>query len=363
MKNAQTWISAASVLLGGLVRLLSAAGVFVCMVCVLGCEENPSRKEEPVPAEGKESSLVGSLEKLRSAWDSEKAPEWPIVELLAVLCEKAYLAPEEAEKAFHTLGLEQVRPVTAESMVGYVVWAADVAVVVFRGTDDQADWLVNLDCRTAETPHGTIHKGFYEAYHATPNPQQSLRSQILARLKEGAPKYLWITGHSLGGALALVCAYDLIENEKFPVNGVLTFGQPMVVQPQLGEYLDQLLVRRYTYFVNGKDIVPRVPPTYVHCGARIWFHDGQIERFAPLRSPSRIAPLKGLPQEDALVPMSPEEFEQLKAALRKADRISRGTSLKGNLPWLRDHAIENYRERVHTALDAEASAESDSQMK
>ncbi len=372
MQPALTWIRPAW--LRGHRSPWLLVGVFAWILCCLGCQPPPARKVEPVPPDSKDSPPRHSLEKLRGEWDSEKAPDWQIVELLALMCQNAYLPPKEseqtpknpqasqnAEQAFHEMGLKEVQPAIAESMVAYLVCGEEITVVVFRGTDDLADWLVNLDCRTADTPHGTIHKGFYEAYHTTPTPAQSLRSQILARLKERPPKHLWITGHSLGGALALVCAYDLIENETFQISGVLTFGQPMVAQPQLSNYLNQRLASRYTYFGNGKDIVPRVPPTYVHCGARIWFHDGQIERFAPLRFPPRSAPLKGATPEDAedpLVPMSLEEFEQFKAALRKADRVSRGGSLKGNLSWLRDHAIENYRERVHSALNVKDSQES-----
>ena len=350
MKSMESWISATSALVHGWVRLL-AAGVLAWIFFFLGCEEKPSGKEEPVSAEGQKCPRARSWEKLRSVWDSANTPDWPVVEFLAVMCENAYLAPEEAKKAFLALGAEQVHPVAAESMVAYVVGAADVAVVVFRGTDDLADWLVNLDCRTAETPHGTIHKGFYEAYHATPNLPQSLRSQILAHLKERQPKHLWITGHSLGGALALVCAYDLVEKEKMRINGILTFGQPMVVHPQLGNYLDQLLAGRYTYFVNGKDIVPRVPPTYVHCGARISFQDGQIERFLPERLASRVAPLKDLSEEDTLTPLTEEEFEQLKASLRKEKRISKGMSVRGNIPWLRDHPMKRYLDKIRGFLE------------
>ena len=94
--------------------------------------------------------------------------------------------------------------------------------------DVKLDWLINIDEVAAPTPHGGIHRGFYSAY-------QSLESQISAILAQTRPKYLWVTGHSLGGALALVCAYDLIENKKVALNGVITFGQPMVADKPLAD--------------------------------------------------------------------------------------------------------------------------------
>jgi len=112
----EPWISAASALFHGWVQLL-AAGVLACILFFSGCEENPSGKEEPMSSEGKACPLPRSWKKLRSVWESENTTDLPVVEFLAVMCENAYLAPEEAEKAFLALGVEAVHPVAAESIV------------------------------------------------------------------------------------------------------------------------------------------------------------------------------------------------------------------------------------------------------
>jgi hypothetical protein len=105
-----------------------------------------------------------------------------------------------------------------------------------------------------------------------------MKVQVVSILKERKTKYLWITGHSLGGALALKCAYDLVEVEQQQLNGVITFGQPMVARQKCGNYIDTLLAGRYARFVNRDDIVPKVPPSHVACGSLVWFTDQGLQR-------------------------------------------------------------------------------------
>lgn len=71
---------------------------------------------------------------------------------------------------------------------------------------------------------------------------------------------LWVTGHSLGGAMATITAM------KYPVEEVITFGEPRV-----GRKIQKVISNdSHTRYVNGKDIVTKVPPTlfsyYIHHG-------------------------------------------------------------------------------------------------
>ena len=69
-------------------------------------------------------------------------------------------------------------------------------------------------------------------------------------------KPLDITGHSLGGAIAVVLAMYL-KTEDYPVNTVVTFGQPKVTNVTGAEKFDDLPLYR---IVTQQDIVPLVPP-------------------------------------------------------------------------------------------------------
>ncbi|MDR3633539.1 MAG: lipase family protein [Isosphaeraceae bacterium] len=202
------------------------------------------------------------------------------------------------------------------STIGYVVSAGDVTVIAFRGTDvrELSDWLVNLNGLSSSTPHGAIHSGFYAAYNR-------LAPQAVLLLKERNPLHLWVTGHSLGGALASVCACDLTQNEKRSLDGIITFGQPMVARKQLADYLDSMRVGRYAHYMNEADIVPKVPPAFriaaPWCGSR--------EMPSGARNRHGAAAPGEAPTQDGedLATLTDEEFSQIKAGLASKQKKMR----------------------------------------
>ncbi len=178
-----------------------------------------------------------TLERLRLAWDADGVADWPAAGALAEISEIAYLPPNEADTNYRELGFTEIMPIVQGSMIGYVISGEDVTVIAFRGTDfgEISDWLANLGTTAMQTSHGSIHRGFYAAY-------DSMKVQVDSILQARDAKHLWVTGHSLGGALALVCAYDLVETEQRALDGVITFGQPMVASQPFAKYIDTLLV-------------------------------------------------------------------------------------------------------------------------
>jgi triacylglycerol lipase len=117
---------------------------------------------------------------------------------------------------------------------------------------------------------GQIHIGFRNAV-------DSVYSQIETTLKQwsGGGRTLWITGHSLGGALAMLTAAYL----RFPADptmtlprpfaGLYTFGQPRVGNVQFCDVCAADFGSFYFRYVNDQDIVTRVPPRelgYWHTG-------------------------------------------------------------------------------------------------
>lgn len=226
--------------------------------------------KKDVPPTGLEMS---ALQRLQTAWSSESSADWPVSETLARMSEISYLSPVFAEKEFRSLGFTSCVPVVDSSMIGYVVSSDDVTVIVFRGTDfnEFQDWLANIQRSATQTAHGAVHSGFHSAY-------QNLRDQIREILGSTSPKHLWITGHSLGGALALLCANDFVDDGKMSIDGVMTFGQPLMVSSQLAKYLNEKLASKYVRFVNHEDIVARIDPSYVACGSLVWFRDDGVFR-------------------------------------------------------------------------------------
>ena len=104
-----------------------------------------------------------------------------------------------------------------------------------------------------------VHKGFMSMY-------QSAREDILTLLKEERhrdpdgrflPKLL-VCGHSMGGALARLCAFDLVVAHGIPAEQVslITFGSAPPGNRALAKLTDLLHLRRDLHFVNQDDAVP-----------------------------------------------------------------------------------------------------------
>ena len=142
----------------------------------------------------------------------------------------------------------------------------DMAVVSFRGTENERDWITNLQysLTPADSPQaegrettGKVHQGFRDAFI-------SVRDQVDRYLPcaEGLP--IFITGHSLGGALATLGAAHL---SGWGLAACYTFGAPRVGNKGFSRSLRTPVYR----VVNPLDTVPLVPAWsqgYRHAGAR-----------------------------------------------------------------------------------------------
>jgi len=131
---------------------------------------------------------------------------------------------------------------------GFLTWNDRHVVLAFRGTQEWTDVLTDLDARPRAVEGAKIHSGFADAYDSIANTVSGL---VKKRLGRG--KLLWITGHSLGGALATLAAARL--GAELAPNAVYTFGQPAVGDATFGASYRWPHFR----FVNNQDPVPLVP--------------------------------------------------------------------------------------------------------
>ena len=223
---------------------------------------NPKRPKEP-------DSGVVVVRPLARKWDfdNEKVPWEPILPL-AQISESAYSEGYELGSILKKLGLTKISEFPLDSMYAYVASNDRTVVVAFRGTnqDELRDWLIDARITSDPVQHGRIHRGFYRA-------TQGLLKGIVEAVKEhgGETKLVWVTGHSLGGAMALVFTYECIASGGIEPAGLVTFGQPLVVNGRLAHFMNSKLKGKYLRFVHGADIVPRVFPTFSHCGNCVWF--------------------------------------------------------------------------------------------
>jgi len=184
-------------------------------------------------------------------------------ELMAKL---AFLSYEtDLEKLSKLLNQGQFTLLTVYDIGGsqaFLARANDFAVIAFRGTDSLRDWRTNLMSETVSVEtrlgHVKIHKGFKKAY-------DRIGEQLRADVDYHVPhhKGLYLTGHSLGGALAQIASTQL---ERDNLAACYTFGAPRVGDLSF----DRLVVCPHYRFVNGWDLVTTLPPPlfspYRHTG-------------------------------------------------------------------------------------------------
>jgi predicted lipase len=95
-------------------------------------------------------------------------------------------------------------------------------------------------------------------------------------MKHGSKKpHIFISGHSLGGALALLASVDIKETLK-PSNKITlyTYGQPRVGNQAWATYVYSLFPNNYIRVTHADDAVPHMPPRLVgfkHAGNEVWF--------------------------------------------------------------------------------------------
>jgi hypothetical protein len=102
-----------------------------------------------------------------------------------------------------------------------------------------------------------IASGFYKAYMALADRIAISLDNILAN-NPGIDQ-IYISGHSLGGAISSIAAIDLKQRLGYNVVGSYTFGSPRVGNVDFSE-LYQKLVGNTKRFTNNADIVPHLPP-------------------------------------------------------------------------------------------------------
>lgn len=204
---------------------------------------------------------------------------------LARACDLAYYDEPEGPARFRDeLGLE-ARLTSADNTQVYVGENDQALVVAFRGSqapttlDGLKDWLLTNANNYLILPEGRsgtdfaaagvgarFHRGFLEALEMVWEPLSASVDQAL-QVKD---RPLWVTGHSLGGALALLAAWRF-QRSFLPVCAVVTFGAPMIGNETASKAFEQEFPGKIFRYVDVEDVVPLLPSVslvanaYTHC--------------------------------------------------------------------------------------------------
>lgn len=154
--------------------------------------------------------------------------------------------------------------IDVEGAQAYVMSDKDDVLIACRGTEPTQLNDVVADLKMFPVPHhkgGRVHRGFYGEYQKViPGIKEALTKH-----NKSGKKTVWVCGHSLGGAMAVLVAAELQPN-----GGLHTFGQPRVGNAEFLKCLKDVPYYRYR---NNNDIVTAVPPSW------LFFKHGGVLRY------------------------------------------------------------------------------------
>ncbi|WP_096152841.1 MULTISPECIES: lipase family protein [Bacillus] len=154
---------------------------------------------------------------------------------------------------------------------GFILESDDAIIIAFRGTSTDLDWVSDAEIYQHPFQHCKskpfVHSGFLSVY-------ESARDEILETLKSlPKEKALFITGHSLGGALAVLNAFDIGSNQLHDHFYMYNYGAPRVGDEQFVEEYKKVCPASIRY-VNLLDAVPFLPTTklYGPISKKTWYY-------------------------------------------------------------------------------------------
>src|SRR3954466_11482752 len=174
---------------------------------------------------------------------------------LAELAMIAYNDEAEASRAARAIGFPEARLIARDGSQAYRFRNEHDVVLACRGTQP-TEWNdIRADVNAAMAVVGTlgrVHSGFKrEVDDLWPVLEDLLRENT---------QPVWFCGHSLGGAMATICAYRC-KTSSISSNPqeLHTFGSPRV---GCKRYIRHTHVKHYRW-VNNNDVVTRVPPVWL----------------------------------------------------------------------------------------------------
>ncbi len=264
--------------------------------------------DSTVSALEKDLSIYLKIIKKINIQSSQQKPNTvsvPLLEKCAIACQLSYNREKSnkndwLKEIIENKIFKSVQPfnLTNKVIQGYFgIDFADNVFIIFRGSDSFNDWRANLTAifeplntdqpkkksksrskfgfnfnidfqkikpYTALNNKILIHKGFIDIFKK--EFKNSLEDQdfLSSHIANHPQKKIIVSGHSLGGALAYLCAEDIAYNSKNQNKNneidlcCITFGAPRIGNKHFKNYYNKKV--RNTFRVSyGNDIVTKIP--------------------------------------------------------------------------------------------------------
>jgi len=164
------------------------------------------------------------------------------------------------------VGVERIHEKATDTS-GMAYHAPYGVTIAFAGSASAHDWLTNLKVRKRDC-YGWLpaHAGFSDCAEAV--------IEKCIQVATTTDKPLTLTGHSQGGAVALLVAIGIASRIKDTGRSIslITFGQP---RASTERHIKAAFPGEYIRVVNGSDVVARVPKLgYSHAGTCMYLRNG-----------------------------------------------------------------------------------------
>ncbi len=186
------------------------------------------------------SQIPVSLNVLRSRKLSSESA-W----ILAMASKLAGEPTETAGEVLSDWGFESGEFFTERRARGFLAAKQELVLMAFSLEEEQKS---GQEIPVVERPSGEVHAACYEAFAEL---EDVIRSAL--RLLEAEEKIIWVTGHGLGGAVAIIAAAEL--DAEFPIAGIHTYNPSCAGKFQFADWFDvNFLGRSYRFEASGDQI-------------------------------------------------------------------------------------------------------------
>lgn len=171
----------------------------------------------------------------------------------------AYFDSPVVQQKMRESGYDSCVCVNRKDAQAFVAADKDRVVVSIRGTEptNAHDVLTDAGILRTEVPFipGLIHSGFADHLNCV---IPEVLAEVKRLLAEKSDRKVYVTGHSLGAAVATLCAAEL-HKENVPIQAVYPVASPRVGNWLFTSSYDRILGERTFRLINHRDIVTRVP--------------------------------------------------------------------------------------------------------
>lgn len=221
---------------------------------------------------------VADIPMRRAAYTDRMAAVMAKLSLLAYVAFEDEARRVVLDTALSASGLKLTKHWAVGSTEVFMTEAENFVAVSFRGTTDRRDRKTDFRITVGQVQvqgheqSVKVHEGFYDAFRLV----EPLVHDALVETDPSKP--IFLTGHSLGGALALIASAAFSGRDVLGgrIAAVYTFGAPRVG----GDGFARVVKAPHYRIVNEGDVVPQVPPNwlsgYRHTGELYLLRKGRI---------------------------------------------------------------------------------------